>query len=141
MNNSNKSENLEELESKIEKIYIEEYNENFEDILLKKEGEFLHNISENVKFFIEDKYSKEIYKIPNFINKLKSIERKLYYNMYLIDKEKIINNLKNKNIDYINNGENFFYLKHCKYQNDIPIHNCNKKNNFILITNEDKNSN
>ena len=113
MNNSNKSENLEELESKIEKIYIEEYNENFEDILLKKEGEFLHNISENVKFFIEDKYSKEIYKIPNFINKLKSIERNLYYNMYLIDKEKIINNLKNKNIEYIKNGEKFFYLN-CK---------------------------
>ena len=140
MSYSKQLENLEEIEEKIKKIYIEEYNENFEDILLKKDGEFLLNISENVKIFLEDKYSKEIYKIPNFINKLKSIERNLYYNMYLIDKEKIINNLKNKNIEYIKNGEKFFYLKHCKYQNDIPLHNCNKNNNFILIPNEDKNS-
>ena len=108
MSYSKQLENLEEIEEKIKKIYIEEYNENFEDILLKKDGEFLLNISENVKIFLEDKYSKEIYKIPNFINKLKSIERKLYYNMYLIDKEKIINNLKTKNLEYIKNGEKFF---------------------------------
>ena len=141
MNNSKKLVNIEDLEEKIKKIYIEEYNENFENILLKKEADFLLNISENVKITLEEKYSKEIYKITNFIDKLKSIEKNLYYNMYLKDKEIIINNLKNRNIDYIENGEKFNFLKHCKYQNDIPIHNCNKKNNFLLIPNEEKNLN
>ena len=82
MNNSKKLVNIEDLEEKIKKIYIEEYNENFENILLKKEADFLLNISENVKITLEEKYSKEIYKITNFIDKLKSIEKNLYYNMY-----------------------------------------------------------
>ena len=68
MNNSKKLVNIEDLEEKIKKIYIEEYNENFENILLKKEADFLLNISENVKITLEEKYSKEIYKITDFIN-------------------------------------------------------------------------
>ena len=132
-----KSENYAEIEKKVEKYYEEEYNENFEYILIKKDGEFLKFINDNVKYLIEEKLLTEIYEKESFINKIKEIEKNLYYKKYTLDKELLIKTLKEKNIDYIEKGENFFFLKHCKFQSNIPYHKCNKKNNFIIIPNEE----
>ena len=88
-------ENSKEIEEEIEKIYEEEYNENFEYILLKKDSDFMKLIRENVKITLVDKYKSECLENELLLKILKEKEKNLYSNNYLIDKEKI-NKLKNE---------------------------------------------
>ena len=126
-------QNPKEIENDIEKLYNEEYVENFENILLKKDIDFMKLISENVKITLEDKYSNESLENEIIIGILKEKETNLYTNQYLIDKEKLNESLLKLNKDY----QKFTFLKHCKYQSNNPIHCCNENNNFTIIQNSD----
>ena len=53
---SKSSKNLEE---EIEKMYNNEYDDLFEDIIRKKEGDFMRSIVYNVRISIIDKYTEE----------------------------------------------------------------------------------
>ena len=124
------------LEEEIKKMYNDEYEELFEDIIRKKEGEFMKSIFDNIRISIIDKFTEEDFEDETLTKKMKEIEKNLYLQQYLIDYEIFKKNLISKGRDYIENGQEFNFLKHCKYQIDNPIHFCNKKNNFILVYNE-----
>ena len=53
---SNSTKNLEE---EIEKMYNNEYDDLFEDIIRKKEGDFMRSTVYNVRISIIDKYTEE----------------------------------------------------------------------------------
>ena len=129
-------ENSKEIEEEIEKIYEEEYNENFEYILLKKDSDFMKLIRENVKITLVDKYKSECLENELLLKILKEKEKNLYSNNYLIDKEKINESLLKINKE--ENNQKFSFLKHCKYQSNNPIHYCNESNNFMTIINSEK---
>ena len=72
---SNSSKNLEE---EIEKMYNNEYDDLFEDIIRKKEGDFMRSIVYNVRISIIDKYTEESLENENLRKIRKDIERNLY---------------------------------------------------------------
>ena len=59
---SKSSKNLEE---EIEKMYNNEYDDLFEDIIRKKEGDFMRSIVYNVRISIIDKYTEESFENEN----------------------------------------------------------------------------
>ena len=50
-----KLNNIKELEDEISQIFNDEYNENFEEILLKKDSDFMRYISDSVKIILDEK--------------------------------------------------------------------------------------
>ena len=125
----------EQFREDIYRTYEEEYQELFENILLQKRDEFLSNLFNHIKLLLTDKYSSRCFDHPELINLLDKFEKK-YQEIYLEDMKIISNwistNLQNKK-NYIEKGEKFIFLKHCKFQDEIPLHHCNKSNNFVII--------
>ena len=125
----------EQFREDIYRTYEEEYQELFENILLQKQDEFLSNLFNHIKLLLTDKYSSRCFDHPELINLLDKFEKK-YQEIYLEDMKIISNwistNLQNKK-NYIEKGEKFIFLKHCKFQDEIPLHHCNKSNNFVII--------
>ena len=125
----------EQFREDIYRTYEEEYQELFENILLQKHDEFLSNLFNHIKLLLTDKYSSRCFDHPELINLLDKFEKK-YQEIYLEDMKIISNwistNLQNKK-NYIEKGEKFIFLKHCKFQDEIPLHHCNKSNNFVII--------
>ncbi len=128
-------ENPKNLEIQIIKYFEEEYNELFEEILIKSDKDFMDNLIFNAKFLIEDNYSSEAMKNPTLIQITKNKERE-FYMKFQKDKENLKKILKYKGKDFIGNGQHFLFLKHCIYQKDIPLHICNEKNNFVTVLKE-----
>ena len=105
-------ENPNNLEVQITKYFEEEFNELFEDILIKSDKEFMDNLLFNSKFFIEDNFSSDAMKNSTLIQIIKKKEREFYVK-FKMDKEKLTKVLKYKGKDFIGNGQNFSFLKHC----------------------------
>ena len=53
----NKFRNQKQIENEIFRIYEEEYNELFENILIKEESIFIQNLSKNVKLTLIELFS------------------------------------------------------------------------------------
>ena len=123
----------EQFREEIFRMYEEEYQETFENILLTKQEEFLSTLFKHIKLLIADKYSPRCFKHSDFISLLSKFEKK-YQQMYIEDMKTITTLLKgvNKN-SHIEHGEKFIFLKHCKFQDENPIHCCNKSNNFYIL--------
>lgn len=123
----------EQFREEIFRMYEEEYQETFENILLTKQEEFLSTLFKHIKLLIADKYSPKCFKHSDFIALLSKLEKK-YQQMYLEDMKTITTLLKgvNKN-SHIEHGDKFIFLKHCKFQDEVPIHCCNKANNFYIL--------
>ena len=122
----------------ISHMYEEEYQELFENILLIKKEKFLQNLHSHIKLLLEDKYTSHCLDHTELITIIEKLEKK--YNLIYSEDIKLINTcLEKENISfnnknkYIEKGENFIFLKHCKFQDEIPIHCCNKSNNFFLL--------
>ena len=128
----------EHFKEEISHIFDEEYQELFENILLTKKDNFLKTLHSNIKLLLKDKYTSHCLEHTELILLLDKYEKK--YNTIYSEDMKIINNclskdniiLNNKN-KYVQNGDNFIFLKHCKFQEEIPLHSCNKSNNFYLL--------
>ena len=128
----------EQFKEEISHIFDEEYQELFENILLTKKENFLKTFYFHIKLLLKDKYTSHCLEHAELISLMDKYEKK--YNLIYSEDMKIINNclskdniiLNNKN-KYIENGENFIFLKHCKFQEETPLHSCNKKNNFYLL--------
>ena len=133
----NKFRNQKQIENEIFRIYEEEYNELFENILIKEESIFIQNLSKNVKLTLIELFSETIFENEKIISSINLMERHFYKNMYLYDREKLLKTLKYKGKFFIENGQNFSFLKHCSYQKNEPNHICNKKNNFIIVLDTD----
>ncbi len=133
----NKFRNQNQIENEIFRIYEEEYNELFENILIKEESIFIQNLSKNVKLTLIELFSETIFENEKIISSINLMERHFYKNMYLYDREKLLKTLKYKGKFFIENGQNFSFLKHCSYQKNEPNHICNKKNNFIIVLDTD----
>ncbi len=133
----NKFRNQNQIENEIFRIYEEEYNELFENILIKEESIFIQNLSKNVKLTLIELFSESIFENEKIISSINLMERHFYKNMYLYDREKLLKTLKYKGKFFIENGQNFSFLKHCSYQKNEPNHICNKKNNFIIVLDTD----
>ena len=80
-----KLNNTNEIEEEINKIYIDEYNENFEEILLKKDSDFMRYIRESVKISLEEKYPIEAFDNEIFQKIIKTTEKNIYLRNYLIE--------------------------------------------------------
>ena len=132
-----KFETQKQIENEVLRIYEEEYNEIFENILIKSQSIIMDNLKKRVKSMLEDLYSPKILENEKVLIALNSIEKIIYQNYYLYDKEKLSKSLKYKGKDFIENGQNFSFLKHCIYQNNEPLHFCNQKNNFIIVLDTD----
>ena len=133
----NKFRNQNQIENEIFRIYEEEYNELFENILIKEESIFIQNLSKNVKLTLIELFSETVLENEKIISSINLMERHFYKNMYLYDREKLLKTLKYKGKFFIENGQNFSFLKHCSYQKNEPNHICNKKNNFIIVLDTD----
>ena len=133
----NKFRNQKQIENEIFRIYEEEYNELFENILIKEESIFIQNLSKNVKLTLIELFSETVLENEKIISSINLMERHFYKNMYLYDREKLLKTLKYKGKFFIENGQNFSFLKHCSYQKNEPNHICNKKNNFIIVLDTD----
>ena len=123
----------EQFREDIFRTFEEEYQELFENILLQKQEEFLSTLFSHIRLLLTDKYTSRCFNHPDLVNLLEKFEKK-YQQIYLED-IKIISNsisqsLHNKKIE---NGEKFIFLKHCKFQDEVPLHHCNKANNFFII--------
>ena len=131
----------EQFREEIYHIYEEEYQELFENILIIKKEPFLQTLHSHIKLLLKDKYTCQCLEHEELISLLEKYEKK--YNAIYFEDMKIINNclikenilINNKN-KYIENGENFLFLKHCKFQDETPLHSCNKSNNFLLLKTE-----
>ena len=125
----------EQFKEDIFRTYDEEYQELFENILLQKQEDFLSNLFSHIKLLLTDKYSSRCFEHPELVNLLDKFEKK-YQQIYLEDVKIISNwistNLQNKKT-YKEKGEKFIFLKHCKFQDETPLHHCNKSNNFVII--------
>ena len=132
-----KFETQKQIENEVLRIYEEEYNEIFQNILIKSQSIFMDNLQKRVKSMLEDLYSPKILENEKVSIALNSIEKIIYQNYYIYDKEKLAKILKYKGKDFIENGQNFPFLKHCIYQNNEPLHFCNQKNNFIIVLDTD----
>ena len=128
----------EQFKEEIYHIFEEEYQELFENILLTKKENFLQTLFSHIKLLLKDKYTSHCLDHAELISLLDKNEKK--FNSIYSEDMKIINNcltkdniiFNNKN-KYRENGENFIFLKHCKFQEEIPLHSCNKSNNFYLL--------
>ena len=56
----NKFRNQKQIENEIFRIYEEEYNELFENILIKEESIFIQNLSKNVKLTLIELFSETV---------------------------------------------------------------------------------
>ena len=127
------------LKEEISHMYEEEYQELFENILLENKEIFLENLHLHIKLLLKDKFTSQCLDHTELISILEKYEKK--YNIIYSEDIKTINSclekenilLNNKNNKYIEKGENFNFLKHCKFQDEIPLHSCNKSNNFFLL--------
>ena len=127
------------LKEEISHMYEEEYQELFENILLENKEIFLENLHSHIKLLLKDKFTSQCLDHTELISILEKYEKK--YNIIYSEDIKTINSclekenilLNNKNNKYIEKGENFNFLKHCKFQDEIPLHSCNKSNNFFLL--------
>ena len=127
------------LKEEISHMYEEEYQELFENILIENKEIFLENLHSHIKLLLKDKFTSQCLDHTELISILEKYEKK--YNLIYsediktiyscLEKENIL--LNNKNNKYIEKGENFNFLKHCKFQDEIPLHSCNKSNNFFLL--------
>ena len=123
------------LEIQVNKFFEEEFIELFDDILIKSDKDFIENLLFNAKFVIEDNFSSEAMNNSTLIQIIKKKEREFYVK-FQNDKERLTKVLKYKGKDFIENGQNFSFLKHCIFQNNNPIHMCNEKNNFVTVLSE-----
>ena len=123
------------LEIQVNKFFEEEFIELFDDILIKSDKDFIENLLFNAKFVIEDNFSAEAMNNSTLIQIIKKKEREFYVK-FQNDKERLTKVLKYKGKDFIENGQNFSFLKHCIFQNNNPIHMCNEKNNFVTVLSE-----
>ena len=128
----------EHFKDEVSHMYEEEYQELFENILLLKKEKYLENLHSHIKLLLADKYTSQSLDHTELITILEKFEKK--YNSIYSEDIKIINTcLEKENISfdnknkYIEKGENFNFLKHCKFQEEIPLHSCNKSNNFFLL--------
>ena len=122
--------NIEQLTNEINSLYSDEYEELFEKILITKEDEFMRELSLHVKSIIQDNYSKKAFENFKFCSLLKQIESNFYDNTYKTDKKRILKPITD---DSPEEQGSFLFRKHCKYQDDIPLHSCNHQNNFLTI--------
>ena len=122
-----------QIEKEVLRIYEEEYDEIFENILIKSQSIFMKNLDKRIKSMLEELYTPKILENEKVLIAIKSVEKIIYQDYYLYDKEKLSKILHYKGKDFIENGQNFSFLKHCIYQNNEPLHFCNQKNNFIIV--------
>lgn len=124
--------NAAQLGNEINEKYQEEYEENLETILVLKDTEFMRVISLHVKSYIKETYSDKAFENFQFSSLLKKKEIEFYQNVYLKDKTfftQALNQLQNSSNSY----DTFCFRKHCKYQDDIPLHFCDQDNHFKLV--------
>ena len=125
----------EQFKEDIFRTYEEEYQELFENILLQNQEEFLSNLFNHIKLLLIDKYSSRCFEhseLNNLLEKFEKNYQKIYSDDMKIIQNWISTNLQNKK-NYIEKGEKFVFLKHCKFQDETPLHHCNKSNNFFII--------
>lgn len=124
--------NVPQLGIEISEKYQEEYEENLETILVLKDTDFMRVISLHVKSYILETYSDKAFENFQFASLLKKTEIEFYQNVYLKDKTfftQALNQFQNSSNSY----DTFCFRKHCKYQDDVPLHFCDQNNHFKLI--------
>ena len=84
-----KFETQKQIENEVLRIYEEEYNEIFQNILIKSQSIFMDNLQKRVKSMLEDLYSPKILENEKVSIALNSIEKIIYQNYYTYDKEKL----------------------------------------------------
>ena len=135
-----KMKDIPKLSEEIIKVYKEEYDDSFEKILIDSEITFMKNLSSHVESIIEEKYSPKAFELIQFVSLIKSIEKEFHESVYLIEKSICKEYLKQWKEVNSNSFDSFPFRKHCNYQENIPLHECDQKNHFKIIyqPNQDK---
>lgn len=128
--------NLKTFKTKLEEIFITEFDTSFEHILIKKESEFMHSYTTRVRRIIEDLYTNEAFENVEmtklFMVNTKEVYGKFYKPAYdLLSKEiKKETNMPTK----------FNFRRHCRYSEKTPYHDCDTnptENTFLIVTGND----
>src|SRR4051812_12583388 len=67
---------------KLTDLYLVEFEDKFENILNKRESEFMNIYSKRMKLIIEDMFSDECYECDELISLMKNCEKEIYDNYY-----------------------------------------------------------
>ena len=123
---------------KIQNMFINEFDDSFQDILISTEEEFLTNISDNINSLLTDMYSEECLSDDNLIKICeiydKDVEDKYKNSFELLNKSLKIFERENRRGKI--NEKNYLtnFVKHCAETDDIPYHNCqNSLSRFYQI--------
>ena len=118
-NFENDFSDINKFNDKIIDIYIDEFNDLFEFILIYSEENFIEILTSNVEKTLENEYNSEIFKNNKLNNLISDNENYIYENFYLpnflILKESLSQTPKKLH---------FSFRKHCNYQNNNILHLC-----------------
>ena len=130
-NFENDFSDINKFNEKIIDIYIDEFNDLFEFILIYSEENFIEILTSNVEKTLENEYNSEILKNKQLNNLISDNENYIYENFYLpnflILKESLSQTPKKLH---------FSFRKHCNYQNNKIIHLCQNEEEENEITND-----
>ena len=120
---------------KAEEILGNEFNENFDNILIKRKEIFVNKIMKEVELILKELYLKELNEINDINIKLKElIEEKYNKNYNLLNNEWKKYQKQPKLYNYLNH-----FRKHCIHTDNIAFHSCKKeKSKFIEIKENNK---
>ena len=120
---------------KAEEILGNEFNENFDNILIKRKEIFVNKIMKEVELILKELYLKELNEINEINIKLKElIEEKYNKNYNLLNNEWKKYQKQPKLYNYLNH-----FRKHCIHTDNIAFHSCKKeKSKFIEIKENNK---
>ena len=135
-NNKNFYNDISNLDKKnfqitLAKIFIEEFTECFNDMLIISQNEFFNKFIHRINIIIKSYY-------PSLINYLYQYPEiftfcyKIILNEYYLPIKKLVNNNNKKKIFLKNN-----FQPHCELTNPLPLHSC--LGNFILIPDNNNN--
>ena len=120
-----------DLKKRVNEIILQEFTENFSDIIIKSKDIFLNNIKNEVEHILESLYPLSKNELKEIIEMSKQNIEEIYNKNYLL--------LQNEWKKYQNepNKYNFLthYRKHCINTDNFAYHSCNKKSKLIEITN------
>lgn len=134
-----KMKDIPKLSEELIKVYKEEYDDLFETILIDNETDFMRKLSSHVKSIVQDTYSPKVFELLSFVSLLKTIEKEFYESVYLIERAICSEYLKKWKESHSTNYDIFPFRKHCIYQDNIPLHDCDKENHFKIIYQDNSN--
>ena len=131
---------------KLYELYINEFEEKFDQILIKKDSEFMNTFLKRVRTILEDMYSNDCFENEELAILMKTFEIEIYENYYkpqfnllskaysLFESGRNSENLEIRESNEIEINANFFYNEDNMTIQDVNLKEANKNLREIIST-------